>query len=721
MSHALSYPKSEATQPTQTVAIFGINTAPGKSQSTEQPLLNSLRSLRSQLCVFHLLVLLILSIFLCFYDLGTGANMGNGTGIDESWYIQTAQEMQASGRWWLPTREDQIFFYKPPLKFWLTEVSSYLFGGTIESYRYIDAALGVSYVLLCYFAAAYFFNSLSAGFFSALALMSCPNFFFANGVRNNTLDPQMTFLSSVALLMLWYFTEQRRETLTTREQVVRGGIIGTIVGLSALTKSVAAYYLFGIYGLWVLLTGNLGFCWYRRRALLVTTGIVAVALLGLWVLPHAVFTPGAWRVMFGYELKGRFTRGFHHSTERYFYWKLFLRNRLLPPLTCCLAFAWAALNLFSRERSRYLLLALWVLLPFGVFSLLPSRLEWYVFPCFFPMALLCGAALGRAFESAAASAFVLRTQAGSAALGLVLLKLLLSTSLAGAMLAPIGRSITEIADRVYTGQPRLAIDQVVVGIRQIKPVLERDTVVLYNSPPFATRERIFFNMIKGGSVTLTSVEDLVERVRSGRLGFYFTDFDGAQRIVSLVPDARYRELPPVTFPQAHDGILRRLPLVVVAVGVSKNQESMLAGFRSATQVIPLLGNVKCRYDSFDVPSADGSDKRSKGARNRGYETVCTIEGDHLLNRSPTSVALNHSTLLASVKEGGLLQLFIGSKLVGETADLNQPGGHFRFQIPPQSWRSGANNLGIRVTLRDGSLATEPSHKRPLFDWVTVNY
>jgi 4-amino-4-deoxy-L-arabinose transferase-like glycosyltransferase len=647
-----------------------------------------LSSAQVKLGIIHAIVLAPLTLFLCFYQLDAGANLGTGTGIDESWYIQVAQEMKQSGRWWLPTREGEPFFFKPPLNFWLTSVSSALFGDTIASFRYVGATYGVLFVILAYVVAAIQFASLNAGFFSALTLLSARGFLFINGVRFATLDAPVTFYAAVALVIM-FRSVLRGSELGWRSQILRGVLVGVLLSAAVLTKSVLGYYVFGILGAWMLLYGNpfqrlLELRWFFGLAILISLVIPA-----LWFVPHAVFTLGAFDRMVGYELISRFGNGLHNSSNTWLYWDAFKVGRYLPFYGSLAALVFCAGRaIVLRDRS-IVFFILWAVVPFLTFSALSSRLVWYVAPCYFPAAILCGGLLGVLIDRGIATALESQRCFKKFAISL------LSLGVVVACLWETGTYLLIGAKRVASGAPRLVIDEVVHGIKGLNASLP---VIFYDAPSPATRERIFWNMLERPIQRASSHGEVLQAARSVDSFLVVTNPKHVASMMKELPVVGYRYLPPVTFPQGPQAIYRTEGAVVLLgskAPVKTDQLSMCSR------------KIKMKLDSGDgscevVPASEGPTGPWWSSAGRGKPVFCEFPGDPVMGEVSSVLRLN-----VGRKSGGAesdivaLEVTVNGQRVALVDRFRERPQDYTFPLPAGVLGDRMNSVHLRLVSSAG--------------------
>lgn len=660
------------------------------------------------LIALHVIFLFPLTLFLCFYHLDAGANLGTGTGIDESWYIQVAQEIKQSGRWWLPTREGEPFFFKPPLNFWLTAISSTLFGDTIASFRYVGATFGVLFVALAYVVASVQFASLNAGFFSALALLSVRGFLFTNGVRFATLDAPVTFYSALALVVMFQSVLRGTE-LNRPTQLVRGSLVGALLAAAVLTKSVLGYYVYGILGLWILFLGNpfrrvLELRWFFGAALL-----FSVCLPALWFVPHALLTPGALDRMVGYELVSRFGNGLHNSSNTWLYWDAFKEGRYLPFYGFFAALAFCVSRAIVLKDRSLAFFILWAVVPFFTFTALSSRLVWYLAPCYFPAAILCGGFLGllidRGVAALAGSKSVFRRTAFA----------LVSVLVLGASLWETGEYLLANVTRVVEGSPRLAIDEVVHGVKKLNQEL---TLMSFDPPPPATRERIFWNMLKRPIRTVSSYNEAKQIAEAAEAVMVVTQQKHVPTLIRELPIVGYKNLSPVTFPQGPQAIYRTDDAVVLygsRQSVNLNQLDM----RSTKLVMKLAADGKSCEEVAPGGSPSGP---WWTASERGKPVRCEFMGDPVVAGIPSALRLNIGRKAGGDKAGGLaLEVWANESRVALIDRFRERPQEYVFPLPSGAFVDRRNSVTLKLVAADGEpLSVEDARDNQLLmRWVVV--
>lgn len=174
-----------------------------------------------------LMLLLLLSGFLLFFNLGKGSLWD----WDEAIYASVAKEMLQDGDYVSLHLNGNDWPEKPPLMIWCIAASYWLLGINEFSARLPVAVFGLLNVLLIYFIGNRFFNHW-IGLLSALFLVSCLHFLILS--RMAMLDVPLTFFISAASCLFWL----------GREKPVYFIPAGVAVGMAVMTKSLVGFFRF---------------------------------------------------------------------------------------------------------------------------------------------------------------------------------------------------------------------------------------------------------------------------------------------------------------------------------------------------------------------------------------------------------------------------------------------------------------------------------------------
>ena len=307
---------------------------------------------------------------------------------DEGRYTNVALNMVETGDWINPRRNDDVGHWtKPPVTYWTIAVSTRVFGRNAWAAR---LPIALSY-LLCVLLAWRIGKRLAPGAESFGALVFATMFVPAFSSQVITTDFILTAFQTVAM---WAYVESRfGEPRGLRPWVA---IMWGAFALGFLTKGPPALLPL----LAIVVFEWLSPTYRRRRILLAFELLLFVAIALPWYLIVIIGHPGLLEYFVGAEVVGRFASDqFDRHGEWYGWIKVYGATLLLGTLPWTgLLLRWARQlpaqfrlwrsAVHRTETAHALFLALWILLPLGVFCLAQSRMPLYILPLFIPMAIV---------------------------------------------------------------------------------------------------------------------------------------------------------------------------------------------------------------------------------------------------------------------------------------------------------------------------------------------
>ena len=319
----------------------------------------------------------LLLAFVAFYLLPLGLH-GLWT-PDETRYAQISQEMLQSGNWVVPHFMGIRYFEKPAGGYWLIALGQAVFGQNLFGVRIASALTTGLSVLLAYLIARRLWNDPRKSFACALLYLSFG--LVAGQAGYSNLDPQFTLWVNLSLVALWFALD----STTLRGRLGAWVIVGLACAMGFMTKGFLALVLPVLIAVPYML-------WQRRLGELLRYGPLAMAvavLVGLpWVLAIHLQEPDFWRFFFWNEHIRRFSAD---NAQHVRPWWFFL------PIIAVSSLPWAGLlpttlrkTWQEKRQPAITFLALWLLLPLGLFSLSRGKLPTYIMPCLLPLALLMG-------------------------------------------------------------------------------------------------------------------------------------------------------------------------------------------------------------------------------------------------------------------------------------------------------------------------------------------
>ena len=320
---------------------------------------------------------LLLLAFAAFYLLPLGLH---GLWIpDETRYAQISQEMLQSGNWVAPHFMGIRYFEKPSAGYWLIALGQAVFGQNLFGVRIASAVTTGLSVLLAYLIARRLWSDPRKSFACALLYLSFG--LVAGQAGYSNLDPQFTFWVNLSLVALWFALDSS----TPRGRLGAWALLGLACAMGFMTKGFLAWVLPVLIAVPFML-------WQRRSGELLRYGPLAVGVAVLvslpWVLAIHLKEPDFWRFFFWNEHIRRFSADDAQHVRPWWFFLPIIAVACLPwmgLLPKTLHQAWQQKNLPPIT-----FLALWLLLPLGLFSLSNGKLPTYIMPCLLPLALLMG-------------------------------------------------------------------------------------------------------------------------------------------------------------------------------------------------------------------------------------------------------------------------------------------------------------------------------------------
>jgi 4-amino-4-deoxy-L-arabinose transferase-like glycosyltransferase len=306
---------------------------------------------------------------------------------DEARYAEVAREMRESGSWFIPRLNGETYTQKPPLLFWLIDLSAALTGGRDESDSRIPSALAaIGAILLVYRLGDRLF-SRRAGWLAAAAFGTCFKILWQG--RFGQID---MLLTALVTLGVWFWARgytEKRPGLYPLFFLCAG--FATLakgpVGLLPPLLSIVAF---------LCLTRD----WEELRRLRIGRGLLVWAAVVLaWLVP-AGLTGGReylQQIVFKQNVT-RYADPWHHFQPWYYYltvipgeffpWSLFL------PAAGVVGWRYGDLKR-GGPRPGALFAACWVAVTLIFFSVSPAKRSVYVLTLYPALALLVGSALDR--------------------------------------------------------------------------------------------------------------------------------------------------------------------------------------------------------------------------------------------------------------------------------------------------------------------------------------
>jgi 4-amino-4-deoxy-L-arabinose transferase-like glycosyltransferase len=383
---------------------------------------------------WHLPLLTLISGLVFFVQLG-GSRLWD---VDEAIFAETAREMFERRDAIVPYFNGHLFTHKPPLMYWGMMAAFQLLGATAFAARSASALFGMASVIATYFLGRRLFSP-GAGLWAGIVLSTCLQFPVI--ARAATPDAPLVLFSTLAMLAIVYGTSTwqapRSPSPQTNSRIPasqtplpKNGTPKTTtlayalaygaMGIGALAKGPVAvvlptavwclFLLCAIFEMPAPLAGRgrffrlgwnvLAFCSpmrflrtvWQMRPLLALSVVLLVA--GPWYVLVGIETDGQWlSEFFGVHNLGRFWHPMDNHRGPLIYYLLAVLGGLFPWSIFLSPMSW---HLIRRLRSRDaqcagdLLLACWIAVWIGFFSLASTKLPSYIAPAYPALALVAG-------------------------------------------------------------------------------------------------------------------------------------------------------------------------------------------------------------------------------------------------------------------------------------------------------------------------------------------
>ena len=315
---------------------------------------------------------------------------------DEGRYVGVAWEMLRSGEWFTPTLNGLPYFHKPPLFYWITAASLWLFGHHEWAARVaslVGAALGATTL--------YAFTRRWSGDRAARAglvvLLAQPLWLIAAQFAN--LDMLVAGCISATIVLLAHAV-----LLSEHGKPWRAVLTGAwaMAALGVLAKGLIGFVLPAmVVFTWLVLRRR----WRSLFALLWWPGIVVfLALTAPWFAVMQQRFPDFLNYFFVVQHFHRFTQGGFNNVMPFWFYLAVLGVCFLPWLPWITRAVRPQPSVSDPQQALRLLMLVWPALVVGFFSLPQSKLLGYVLPAVPPLAFIAAdgflsqASLSRGFS-----------------------------------------------------------------------------------------------------------------------------------------------------------------------------------------------------------------------------------------------------------------------------------------------------------------------------------
>lgn len=291
---------------------------------------------------------------------------------DEPVYAETAREMLQFGDFLSPRIFNEYWYDKPPMYYWLVAICQFIFGYNEFAARLPAGLAAVGTTVVMYISVTRMINE-KAGFWSALVLTSCIQFFYLG--KAAVTDTTLLFFMTSALLCFW----QKQYWL-----------MYVFMALGTLTKGpIGIVFPGAIIILYLLAVGEI----YELTRMHFVRGLLLYLLIcfpwyyAMYTVHGMVFI----ETFLGFHNLTRFTTPEHAS--RVTFWYYF-------PVVLLGLFPWTGLWIKSVKNSfvdsrvddmrKLFFPHIWALFVFLFFTVCKTKLVSYILPMFPALAMVVG-------------------------------------------------------------------------------------------------------------------------------------------------------------------------------------------------------------------------------------------------------------------------------------------------------------------------------------------
>lgn len=351
------------------------------------------------LLALSLAAVLVVSSFFLFWRLGSKP-LENW---DEGIHAEVTREMYHQGSWISLSYRDQFYTAKPPLKFWITAPLLSLMGDSELAMRLWSAVAGVATTLLITYWIWLISGSARLSILAGVLFVT-GRFVLFHAFRTGETDGLLVALFTAALFAYWKSREAPRWFLA----------FGVLVGLCLMTKSFAGFLPPLIVGIDL----TLGRRWSRLGLRTVLLAAGAAALIAVPWHAFELVRHGAafWNSYFGFHVLDRASDVLYANNVSWHWYADVLFKRTFPfgvfiPIAFVIAVRRAIRDRDELDR----LLIIWIVIVFGVFSLVRTKFDWYLLPLYPALIIIVARAITDFLHQRLSRPFVLAALASFAA------------------------------------------------------------------------------------------------------------------------------------------------------------------------------------------------------------------------------------------------------------------------------------------------------------------
>jgi 4-amino-4-deoxy-L-arabinose transferase-like glycosyltransferase len=325
----------------------------------------------------YLFIILAIGTLLFLFNLG-GRDLWEP---DETRYAVVAREMRETGSWILPHLNGEVYAEKPPLFFWLVNLSTFFLGENSELGNRLPSALAGLITLFVTFLFGERLFHPRVGFLSAMVLGT--SFLFLQLSRWMMLDSLVTLFF---LLTLYYFHLGVEKEEDRWKYYLLAGLF---MGFGVLTKGPLAFLPLPIFFIFAFFQKNLRKFWCRD---LLRGFLLSVIIALIWWIP-ACWVGGKdyihW-LLFKQAVGTYVEGGTHFHPEPFYFYFVRFPAEFVPWIVFLpTAFIFGLRKEFGK-RKEFLFLSVWFSFLFLFFTLSIGKKDNYLLPLYPAAAMMVG-------------------------------------------------------------------------------------------------------------------------------------------------------------------------------------------------------------------------------------------------------------------------------------------------------------------------------------------
>ncbi len=313
--------------------------------------------------------------FLYFFNLG----LNQVWQPNEAFYADASKNMLKTGDFLTPIYNGELRLNKPPMTYWLTALSFFLFGINEFALRFFQALAGLGTGLLTYLMARRLAGELPAIYaFLALTL----SFQFIANARYTSPEVLLTFFTTLSLY-LWHLSYEKKSN-----PLFFLALTASVFGV--LTKGPVGFLMpAGIIFVYLLIRD-----WRELLKIKYYLGTIYVLLASGWWFIYQYLTHR--EEFLKVFVKENIRRIYALQEDPIYFYLLDINVSFLP---YSFVFYVALIWIFKNKRKELLFPLVWFLTVFVAFSLVKMKIPVYVMPAFPAMAILTGVFLSEVRNS----------------------------------------------------------------------------------------------------------------------------------------------------------------------------------------------------------------------------------------------------------------------------------------------------------------------------------